>query len=294
MNISKTIPAHDIQAGACTSTSEKSSPQQNEALLPNISMDSIDFGGHYASSQIIDESTEFFIEADSQEDNLQISIVDIPEEIVNALNTKIAAIAALSTSQEQKDEIALLLQNLLYKSNYNGSILQIFDEYANRIIQDNAQMREEPLQQKNDASIDDSNSPEVVAASETTTGIVTLCQILDNIFDEPAQQDHQQKGIEILLDEGLSACTKETINWVVEQVKPKIERARRKRAAKHRLTAKLTDANDTALNFRKLGLPPGRKPLPSACTSAQQTQRVFIQKDKLEQTADEIKSPYED
>lgn len=294
MNISKTIPAHDIQAGACTSTSEKSSPQQNEALLPNISMDSIDFGGHYASSQLIDESTEFFIEADSQEDNLQINIVDIPEEIVNALNTKIAAIAALSTSQEQKDKIALLLQNLLYKSNYNGSILQIFDEYANKIIQDNAQMREVPLQQKSDASIDDSNSPEVAAASETTTGIVTLCQILDNIFDEPAQQDHHQKGIELLLDEGLSACTKETINWVVEQIKPKIERARRKRAAKHRLTAKLTDANDTAPNFKKLGLPPGRKPLPSACTSAQQTQRVFIQKDKLEQTADEIRSPYED
>lgn len=307
----KTSIIHNDRTDIYATIPENSSSQQNENALQNISMESIDFGGHYVSSQLIDESTELFVEADSQEDNLQVHIVDIPEDIIKAANIKIAALASLSTSQEQKDKITSLLQNLLYKSKYNGSILQIFDKYADRIIQDNTKMKEMILQQKShtedDAGIttdtDRANHPEVIAAeviaaSETEKGIAKLSQVLDSLFaekqvilDESSNHDSQQADIEVFLDGDLSACTKETINWVVDQVKPKIERARRKRTIKHRIIANLAGISKKPPYQRHHDAVQSRKPLPSACTSTQQAQRESVPRDQLDQIASENNHP---
>lgn len=293
MHPSKTVPARNDQMGARTTAPEKDFLQQGETLPPNLSMESVDFGGQYASSQLIDESTEFFVDAESHEEHLQINSVDTFEETVKAANAKITSIASLATTQEQKDKVILLLQNLLYKSKYNSSILQVFDEYANRLIRDNNQVKELLLQQRNgndlDASTDKANSPEAVAANETTNGILKLSQVLDNLFDERSpisdelvQKDNQQASIEVLLDANLSMCTKETINWVVDQIRSKAERARRKKAIKHQTTPRLTATNKRLSNPKALGVSPGRKPLPSACTSARQTQRMGSQGTQLE------------
>lgn len=71
-------------------------------------------------------------------------------------------------------------------------------------------MKELLLQQRNgndlDASTDKANSPEAVAANETTNGILKLSQVLDNLFDERSpvsdelvQKDNQQASIEVPL-----------------------------------------------------------------------------------------------
>lgn len=283
-----------------------SSPQQHENALQNISMESIDFGGHYVSSQLIDESIELFIESDHQGDNLKVNIVDIPEDVIKVTNTKIATIASLSTNQTQKDTITSLLQHLVYKSKYNYPIMQLFNEYADRVIQDNEKLKELILQQRSDpengttTQTEKINASEAAAAIETEKGIEKLCQVLDNLFneektisDESSKKDNPQDDIEVVLNGDLSACTKETINWVVEQVKPKIECIRRKKAIKHKATTNLIGVDKKPPYTKHHEVLQSRKPLPSACTTSQQRQTEVVLKDQLEKANEGINSSLE-